>query len=276
MEIRRTKREGEIGTRLVFLGSSGAIQIPSFHCQCRVCEAARRQPEQRRTRASLALLGRETTLIDASPDLEFQLEREGIRRVDRIWITHWHFDHIAGLAALGEPSSVGRWPPIELYLPHQVVHHFDQELAYLRRRFRLNAIRPGDRHELPDATWEVVKTAHTDDSVGFIVQAGRRLAYLVDGITPPPETLARLQKLDIIILEATMDSLDEEWANFSLQGAIDCWKQIGTERCILTHLSCHSWENGRLVAGLTHQERQHYESEIPGLEFAYDGMTIPL
>ena len=25
---------------LVFLGSSGAIQVPSFHCTCNVCQAA--------------------------------------------------------------------------------------------------------------------------------------------------------------------------------------------------------------------------------------------
>ena len=29
--------------------------------------------------------------------------------------------------------------------------------------------------ELPDATWEVGKTTHTDHSVGFIVEAAQRL-----------------------------------------------------------------------------------------------------
>ncbi len=114
--------------RLVFLGTSGAIQVPSFHCSCAVCEAARANPHQRRTRASVALIGREIILIDASPDLEFQLEREGIRRVERIFITHWHFDHVGGLAALAEPSSHEPWPPIDIYLPQQDVQHFAQEL----------------------------------------------------------------------------------------------------------------------------------------------------
>ena len=85
---------------IVFLGSSGAITIPAFFCDCATCEASRKDPTQQRTRASVALLGKETTLIDAGPDLEFQLEREGIRRMDNIFITHWHYDMYGDLGLL--------------------------------------------------------------------------------------------------------------------------------------------------------------------------------
>ncbi len=265
---------------LLFLGSSGAIQVPSFHCSCEVCQAARRNPKQRRTRASIALAGQEIVLVDASPDLEFQLERESIRQIDRIFITHWHFDHVWGLAALGEPSSIVKWPRIEVYLPHQVAYHFDQELAYMKNRVRVHPIRPGDKFELPDATWEVVKTTHTPHSVGFIVESSQRFAYLVDGVMPPSETLERLKELDFIVLEATLDELspneDEKWMNFSLPQAIDCWKRIGAEKCILTHISCHSWKNGELVAGLSESERKDFEEKNAGLKFAHDGMRLKL
>jgi phosphoribosyl 1,2-cyclic phosphate phosphodiesterase len=274
-----TERSEESGLKLVFLGTSAAIQVPSFHCTCAVCAAARRNPDHRRTRASLALIGQETTLIDAGPDLELQLEREGIRQVDRIFITHWHFDHIAGLAALAEPASHTPWPPIELYLPHQVAYHLYQELAYMRPQINLHPIEPGDRWELPDATWEVVKTTHNEHSVGFIVEAAQKFAYLVDGVTPPPATLARLADLDFVILEASVDELDEledVWLNFSLDGAVACWRRIGTEKCVLTHWSGHSWQNKRLLAGLSDAERRAYETATPGLRFAYDGMTLTL
>jgi phosphoribosyl 1,2-cyclic phosphate phosphodiesterase len=274
-----SERSEKPGLKLVFLGTSAAIQVPSFHCTCAVCEATRRNPGQRRTRASLALLGQETTLIDAGPDLELQLEREGIRRVDRIFITHWHFDHIAGLAALAEPASHTPCPPIELYLPRQVAYHFDQELAYMRPQVNLHPIEPGDRWELPDATWEVVKTTHNEHSVGYIVGAAQKFAYLVDGVTPPPATLARLTDLDFVILEASVDELDEledVWKNFSLEGAVACWRRIGAEKCILTHWSGHSWQNKRLLAGLSDAERRAYEAATPGLTFAYDGMTLTL
>jgi len=272
-ERRRSRAHPEI----LFLGSGGAIQAPAFFCDCETCEAARRDPAQRRTRASLAVLGEETVLIDASPDLESQLERESVRRVDRVFITHWHFDHIAGLAGLAEPSSLQKWPQVDLYLPHQVVHHFDEELAYMRRQVNLHPLQPGDRLELPDATWEVVKTTHTDHSVGFIVESAQRFAYLVDGVEPPLETQERLRGLDLLVVEATVDELDEGgWMNFSFRGAVDFWQHTGIEKCILTHLACHRYLGKLLLAGFSAEERRALEARHPGLQFAYDGMRVRL
>ena len=228
----------------------------------------------------MALLGKETILIDASPDLEAQLEREAIRQVRRIFITHWHFDHVGGVPALAEPSSIAKWPLIDFYIPKQEMFHFDQELSYMKGKVSIHGILPGDNLELPDASWEIVKTTHTDDSVGFIVESSKRFAYLVDGIVPPRKTLKRLKNLDFIILEATLDELvpkkGEHWSNFSLQQAIEFWKQTGADQCILTHLSCHSWKNGKLIEGLSYDERINFEEKNPGLKFAYDGMHFKL
>lgn len=266
---------------LVFLGTSAALQLPSFHCTCEVCEAARRNPEHRRTRASVALLGKETVLIDAGPDMETQLEREAIRKLDRIFLTHWHYDHVWGLAALGEPASIDHWPPIDIYLPSQIVNVFNRQLGYLAAEIELHPVEPGDVIELPDAYWEVVKTKHTDHSVGYIVESDQRLAYLGDGSIPPQATIERLKDLDLLILEATIDELvlrDDEprWNLLSVPEAVGFWKQVGSERCILTHLSCHRWIEGKLVAGFSHSERHKYEECVDNLQFAFDGMRVPI
>ena len=124
----------------------------------------------------------------------------------------------------------------------------------------------------------MIKTTHTEHSVGFIVESPSQFAYLGDGVVPPPETMARLTGLDFLVLEATLDELrlseGIQWFNSSLQDALDIWRQTGVERCILTHLSDHSWEYDRLVAGLFPAERRALEQETPGLTFAYDGMRV--
>jgi len=84
---------------IIFLGTAAALQLPSFHCNCETCQAARLNSRLSRTRSSLAILGEENTiLIDAGPDVAFQLNREGIQKVDAIFITHWHYDHVGGLS----------------------------------------------------------------------------------------------------------------------------------------------------------------------------------
>jgi len=264
---------------LIFLGTSAALQVPAFHCTCEICESARKNPGERRTRASVAMLGKETVLIDAGPDMEFQLEREAIRKLDRIFLTHWHFDHVWGLAALDEPISIERWPPVDIYLPSQIVDRFNQQLGYMSAKIELHPVEPGDVIELPDASWEVVKTTHTDHSVGFIVEASQRVAYLVDTAVPPEATMDRLDDIDLLILDATIDELvlsegEPEWLEFSLPEAVEFWRRVGAERCILTHTSGHSWIRGELVAGLSHAERRRFEEGIENLRIAYDGMRV--
>ena len=220
-------------------------------------------------------------LIDAGPDMEFQLEREAIRRVDRIFLTHWHFDHVWGLAALGEPASIESWPPIDIYLPRQIVGRFNQQLGHMSSRVSLHPVEPGDVVELPDASWEVVKTTHTDHSVGYIIESNQRVAYLVDTARPPEATLDRLVNLDLLILDATVDELvlaegEEEWGEFSLPEAVEFWREVGAEECILTHLGCHRWIEGELLAGFSHSERLEYEASVENLRFAFDGMRLSL
>ena len=262
-------------TELVFLGTSGCIQVPAFFCNCETCSTARNDPSLCRTRAGLAVLGTETVLVDASPDLAAQLEREHIGQVGRIFLTHWHFDHFAGLSELGEPASIGNWPKVHVYVPTQVAHHFSEEWAYLRSRLEVHSIGPGDVIELPDGLWSVVKTNHTEHSVGFVVRAAQTWAYLVDGVVPPPETVERLGNCVLLIIEATMDELDEtHWKNFSVEQAAAFWKQTNIRQCLLTHCSRHSWRQKRLIAGWTEEYRQNFEQEHSGLRFAFDGMRI--
>ncbi|MFW9967816.1 MAG: MBL fold metallo-hydrolase [Candidatus Thorarchaeota archaeon] len=264
------------GIEIVFLGTAAAITLPAFFCTCSTCEKARENPSLRRTRSSLALLGEETTVIDVGPDIEHQLERERIRKVDNIFITHWHYDHIAGLVGFFEPVSITKWGRINLYGTEDVIARFERDYPWRKDWFELHTIEPGDRIQLKDATWEVVKTTHTENSVGYIVEAQTKFAYLVDGVVPPPETISRLDGLDFLIIEATMDSLDVEWHNFQLDDAVQFWKQTGISKCILTHLSCHSWKEGQLISGMTPTERKDFEGRHPGLTFAFDGMRVLL
>ncbi|MGD9381921.1 MAG: MBL fold metallo-hydrolase [Candidatus Thorarchaeota archaeon] len=265
---------GKIDPEIVFLGTAAAITLPAFFCTCSTCEEARSDPSLRRTRSALALLGEETTVIDVGPDIEHQLEREGIRTVDNIFITHWHYDHFWGLPGFFEPVSISKWGRIQLYGPVDVIGRFERDYEGMKGWFELHTVKPGDRVQLKDAAWEVVKTTHTEYSVGYIVEAKTKFAYLVDGVVPPPEAVSRLEGLDLLIVEATMDSLDVEWKNFQLDDAVKFWKETGIPKCILTHLSCHGWKDGQLIAGLTPSERKDYESKRKGLTFAYDGMRI--
>ncbi len=261
---------------IIYLGTAAALQLPSFHCLCDSCMQARNNPALRKTRSALAIKGNKVILIDAGPDIAFQLERESIRKIDCIFITHWHYDHISGLGELGEPASIGKWNKIKLFLPEQNVIRFENEFNYLKKIFDIQPVSPGFSIEIEEIKYKAVKTNHSSDSLGYIIEGNRKYAYLVDGIKPPKETIEHLKSTDTLILEATMDELDEDWHNWDIPRAVHFWKETGIKECILTHMSFHSWKNGMLNAGYNESERSKMLKDNPGLIMAYDGMKTEL
>ena len=108
----------------------------------------------------------------------------------------------------------------------------------------------------------------------------KRLPYLLDSHVPPKATVERLKGVDILVLGA-LDELvlregEERWLHFTLPEAVDFWKQVGAETCILSHIACHGYVRGEIVAGLLDFERREFESKFDGLSFAHDGMRIQL
>lgn len=197
-----------------------------------------------------------------------------------MFLTHWHFDHVWGLAELVEPAFCSKWPPVDVYLPRGTVGYFQNAMGYMRDSVALHPVDPGDVIELPDSAWEVVKTNHTESRVGYIVNSRKRLAYLLDSYVPPKATVERLKGVHILVLgafdELVLREGEERWLHFSLPEAVDFWGQVGAETCILSHLACHGYVNGEIVAGLLDSERCEFESKFDGLRFAHDGMRIQL
>lgn len=82
------------------LGTARSDGLPTLGCSCRTCETARSRGVER-TRFSVHVHNDrtgETLLVDASPDLRQQFQRNEVALPDAVVITHMHYDHHAGLA----------------------------------------------------------------------------------------------------------------------------------------------------------------------------------
>lgn len=108
----------------------------------------------------------------------------------------------------------------------------------------------------------------------------KRLAYLLDSFVPPKATVETLKGVHILILgafdELVLREGEVRWLHFNLPEAVDFWSQVGPDTCILSHLACHVYVNGEIVAGILDSERREFESKFGGLRFAHDGMRIQL
>jgi len=86
-------------------------------------------------------------------------------------------------------------------------------------------------------------------------------AYLTDCSEIPEQSLALLEGLDLLIIDALRFSPHPN--HFNIEGALQVVKTLQPRRTLLTHL--------------THEVRQSDGEKLPpGVEFAYDGMTVEL
>ena len=70
--------------------------MPSIGCRCEVCNST--NPKNKRTRASIYIETETTSLIvDTGPDLRVQALQNNITKVDGVFYTHSHADHINGI-----------------------------------------------------------------------------------------------------------------------------------------------------------------------------------
>ncbi len=86
---------------LTFLGTGTSMGVPTLGCTCAVCTST--DPHDRRLRPSVLLRwpgadGRQrVVVIDTGPDFREQALRNSLTRIDAVFYTHAHADHILGL-----------------------------------------------------------------------------------------------------------------------------------------------------------------------------------
>lgn len=256
---------------LRFLGTGTSVGVPLIGCDCAVCRSD--DPRDRRWRsAATVTLGGRVLLLDAGPDLRSQCLRWRVPRVDAVFITHLHADHVFGF------DDIRRYNTLQ---GGQVIPCFagPETLAGLRRIFPYITDRPnaqGLYRPLIDFTpvsvpFEALGARLTPlpvihgggETNGLRVDfAGRSLAYLPDVHEIPEATLARMAGLDLLVLN--MLRTREHPTHLTLERALGYAARVGARQTRFTHLS-HDFTHAALGALLP-----------PGTAVAYDGLEIPL
>ncbi len=259
---------------LIFLGTGSACGVPSFYCGCRACQEAFSAPHRARTRSSLLLNGSERILVDASPDLRMQLNRERINAVDHLFLTHWHYDHYAGLGELEFMVRLVRQSPLPAYMTAETAAELAAAFGYMSDCLDVHVLIPGQSVRIGEWRLTAVAARHRPGTLGFIIQrpTGRRAAYLPDTGPLPEETVLQLKGIETLILDATF--WGENWMptkHHSVQQALRTAEALRVGELVLTHLSMHYSEP------ITGQELEDFLNLQPGrVRAAHDGDRLEL
>lgn len=225
--------------KVYFLGTGTSQGIPVIGSQHSVCHSEDKKDQ--RLRVSVWVEWDEFSfVVDCGPDFRQQMLTSGCQHIDAILFTHEHSDHTAGLDDI-RPFFF-KQGNIPIYGHERVLKNLERRFDYI---FETENRYPGAPGVLPieivnntpivfgNKMVEPINVMHGDLQVfGYRFD---KFAYLTDVKTVSESEIAKLQNLDVLVINALRE--EPHATHFNLQEALDFITIVRPKKAYLTHIS---------------------------------------
>jgi phosphoribosyl 1,2-cyclic phosphate phosphodiesterase len=252
---------------ILVLASGTSVGIPMIGCRCKTCTST--DYRDKRLRPSVLIkFDDHRVLVDTTPDLREQALRFGIDRIDAVLYTHSHADHILGLDDL-RPFNYMQIGDIPIYGSAETLDVIESTFKYVfdgkpsessRPRLTPHPMQNGERVNICGLEFEAIRLFH-GKSLVFGFRFGD-CAYLTDHSSIPAESMARLQRLDVLFLDALR--FNPHPTHQTVEQSLRMVDELKPRRAFFTHIGhdlLHSTVEARFP---------------PGVHLAHDGLEIPI
>jgi len=250
--------------KITILGCGPSYGVPSLSRGFGQCDPL--TPENRRTRtAAVVEINGYNILIDSGPDIREQLLRTGIRKIDALFYTHAHYDHMGGADDLRVLFQDGH-QKLPVYGVKKDLNAFKSLLSYLfehsdnKNIFELNEIHPRETFSCFGIPITPILQQHGNaTSIGYRIQ---ELAYSTDVKFIDEDGFDTLIGISTWILGVVTKNLNQKHINLDV--ALSWINRIQPQKAFLTHMGA----------------KMDYHSlcnELPShIRPCYDGMVIEI
>jgi riboflavin kinase/FMN adenylyltransferase len=241
--------------------------VPTLGCRCRVCKSS--DPHDTRLRPSLLLTHQgQNVVIDTTPDFRQQALRVNLERLEAVFLTHSHADHILGFDDI-RPYNIRQRKPMPVYGTEETFRVIRRAFAYaFDDKPTLSTIPSVDLIPITGPVGVIGLTITPVPLIHGVMQVlgfrFGRAAYLTDFSSLPDSSAPLLQGLDDLILDALRDVPHP--MHQTVQQALALIDRLKPKRAWFTHISHdlpHAETNERLR-----------RSGYPHVQMAYDGLQL--
>jgi phosphoribosyl 1,2-cyclic phosphate phosphodiesterase len=230
-------------------------------------------------RSSLYIRGAsgERAVIDTGPEFRLQAVQAGITRLDGIFLTHAHADHLHGLDDI---RPLCRDQPMPVYAAPNIMEEVRERFSYI---FKDTQIGGGKPRIAPIIVSGPVRIGHLIftpipvkhgvlDILGWKITEGTAsAAYITDTSGIPASSFRLLERPEAVIIGALRNRPHE--THFSFEEALSAAAQTETGRIYLTHI-CHDHSHQEIEAFC---RRFRHDRGFTGIaQPAYDGLELPI
>ena len=234
-----------MGVHLTLLGTGTSQGVPVIACDCGVCTS--HDPRDQRLRSSAlfevdgthAPEGNRTFVIDTGPDFRQQMLRARVQQLDAVLFTHEHKDHVAGLDDV-RAFNFRQKRDMDVYAAPRVQDALRREFHYVFAekpypgvpRVRLNDL---DGAPLQVGGVDIVPLPVMHYKLPVLGFRIGPIAYITDANALAPETWARLEGVDVLVLNALRQ--EKHISHFNLEEALEVIDRVEPREAYLTHIS---------------------------------------
>jgi phosphoribosyl 1,2-cyclic phosphate phosphodiesterase len=256
--------------KVTFLGTGTSVGVPAIGCDCPVCRSS--DPRNVRRRSSLYVQAAGLhVVVDTSIDFRDQALRFGVRRVDAVFVTHAHADHVFGLDDLRrfntlQDEAIPVWGDADTLADLRRIFNYVTETGnrpgFYEPRIAFRELTGPVTLADGRVTVEPLPVIHGNKpTCGYRIDAeGKALGYVPDCHVLPDPALARLQGVDVMVLDALRHKPHR--SHLTVDQSLALLDRIGAGRSFITHL-CHDLDHEPTQACLGDK------AEVP-----WDGLVV--
>ena len=248
--------------QITFAGTGDGRGVPAVGCQCKLCERARDEGgKNHRRRVSVIIRnGAETILFDTPASVGEMLNEKRIFQISAIFLSHKHYDHIAGITEFEYWSE-----KIPVYGNISVLGNFEiTDRLYEQCKFHVLH----DRESVKVGRIKVTPfdVSHKIPTFGLIFRyEDKRIVHFSDSVNTKLSHYQRLQVKQAQLVIFHTVAWDGGTDHIDIITVIKIAKRYPNTRFVITHIGHNAFPHDELVEKL---------SPYKNIKVAYDGLEV--